>query len=134
MANDELRVFKEMYKGRIIEALRRGNAKRPWWAIVDGRRASPSRQTTSTFTSPRLALKCAKDMIDDQIAYLSQLRLTDPTNAVAWSKLDLEEAERMVRRAADPQDLERARILLDRVKQDLALAEGSLAKAERKSD
>ena len=128
--NDEQNIFKEKYKGRTIEALRRGNLKRPWWAIVDGRRASPSRRTTSTFTSPRLALKCAKEMIDDQITFLSQLRVTDPATAVAWSKLDLEEAERVMRRAADPQALERARTLLARVRQDLVLAEAALSKAK----
>ena len=121
-------MFKEMYKGRIIEAIRRGNAKRSWCAIVDGRRASPSRSTTSTFTSPVLALKGAKGMVDDQIARLSQLRLRNPELAVACSKADMIEAEVMLRRARDRNAVEQASALLERVKSDLLLAERVLAK------
>jgi hypothetical protein len=124
--------FKETYKGRIIEALRRGNAKRPWWAIVDGRRASPSRSTTSTFTSPRLALKCAEDMVDDQVAYLSRLRRLDPELAVGCSKADLVEAKVMLRRAREANAVERAHSLINRVRQDLILAEAALAKIKLK--
>jgi hypothetical protein len=132
MTHDDPNVFKEMYKGRILEALRRGNAKRPWWAIVDGRQVSPSRGTTSTFTSPVLALKCAKDMVDEQIGYLSRGRLENPELAVRLARSFVEEAESMVRRARDPKIIEQGRVLLDRVKQDLVLAEAALAKAKSK--
>jgi hypothetical protein len=130
MMHDDLNVFKEMYKGRLLEALRRGNAKRPWWAIVDGRKVSPSRGMTSTFTSPALALKCAKDMVDDQISFLSRGRLENPGLAVVLARSFVEEAEQVVRGARDNSEtLERGRILLERVKQDLVLAESALAKA-----
>jgi hypothetical protein len=122
-------VFKEMYKGRIIEAVRRGNAKRPGCAIVDGFRASPSRSTTSTFSSPMHALKGAKGMVDDQIADLSQLRSRDPASAVFWAKASVEEAEGVLRRARDRARVEQASALLERVKKDLLLAEGAVAKA-----
>jgi hypothetical protein len=134
MTRDGPGVFKEMYKGRLIEALRRGNTKRPWWAIVDGRRASPSRGTTSTFTSPQLALNCAKVMIDDQIGELSRGRLKIPEMAVVRARTDLLEAELMMRRARDPKTVEQAQVLLDRVKQDLMLAEAALVKAKNKAD
>ena len=115
-------VFKNIYKGRVVEAKRRGNAKRPWLPQVDGYGVSPDLFTTSTFSSPKLALDCAIRFVDDQIGRISHLRQTSPKEAVADTQIHLKSAEKKLARARTPEAIEYSTALIRRLRSDLALA------------
>jgi len=111
-------VFKRFYKGRVVEVKRRGNAKRPWLPQVDGYGVSPGWFTTSTFSSPKLALDCATRFVDDQIGRISQLRQTSPKEAVADAQRQLTSAEKSLACARTPEAIEYSTTLIRRLRTD----------------